>query len=429
MFRVKGKSAGAQPRRAHTSSHFSAWSKEDNRALQKMLDPLRSPPKPEPFAMFGGEARGLICAPKSEVYDRIVNTLNTVNVCAALALSSTAGLCTDPLDVAGLPEEKQVLGQVYNALGPIIVATEIVVVMFSTYMLFCFYGHGHSPELNYRAIAHGGLILGACQMAIYVPLLLWLLLLVISAHIHLCFWLRWACTAAVFIIYMTGQMMFAYWAIRAFPRSMWSWLGIVAPWLFFNRRAQKDVERFHGTYLAAAASGVLAGKDEDQDGVVDDAPQNADSPEHQAMTAWIDKALPHCYASAQGVRRAILVETLMAEGLTLPRLSEAAKLPGGFRVLMEILDFSQHERAVDLTRGERLALATAAMKDASGGPQSLREPSEAQSEGMAVHGCASTPRRDRQDFLCAHTGTAPILLRQSVAGTAGPEVIKLDLPV
>ena len=48
------------------------WSAADDAALQHLLAPLQQPPKIDFFGMIGSEARGLICAPKSEVYDRVV---------------------------------------------------------------------------------------------------------------------------------------------------------------------------------------------------------------------------------------------------------------------------------------------------------------------------------------------------------------------
>ena len=61
--------------------------------------------------------------------------------------------------------------------------------------------------------------------------------------------------------------------------------------------------------------------------------------------------------SSHQLRRSLLIRALLAEGLTLPRLTEAAKMPSGFHVLIDMLEMSQEERGVELSRGERLALA------------------------------------------------------------------------
>ena len=54
------------------STNSGVWSAADDAALQHLLAPLQQPPSIDFFGMIGSEARGLICAPKSEVYDRVV---------------------------------------------------------------------------------------------------------------------------------------------------------------------------------------------------------------------------------------------------------------------------------------------------------------------------------------------------------------------
>lgn len=309
--------------------------------------------------MLGGEAQGLICAPKGEVVERTSNFYIAINVMAGLVLSATAGLVTSPLDVTGLPEEKRLLGEVYNVLAYVCVGTQICAVMFSTYMLLLLYAHGHSPEMVYRALVYGGTLIGALELAVYMPLILWLTIIVLSAHIYFSFWLRWICTAAIAIIYLLFHFLFAYYGIRGFPRGMWGWCAVTVPWFFCSSRVKTDVEKYADMYMAATASGVLAGKDEDKDGVVDD----LQAPAEAELLAWIDKTLRQ--PGAQSVRRALLVRALIAEDLTLARIIKAAKQPGGFKVLVEMFSLArEEERGVQLTHGECLALATAAMEEA-----------------------------------------------------------------
>jgi hypothetical protein len=158
------------------------WSDQDNEALQKLLDPLRSTPKIDPLGMLGSEARGLVCAPPREVYDRAMSYLTTMNVCAGLVLNSIASLATDPVKVHLLPQDKQLLGDTFNVLAYISITTQICVVMFSTYILFMLAVHAHSPAQVYRALAHSGAMFGVCQIAIYLPLLLWCVMLIISGE-------------------------------------------------------------------------------------------------------------------------------------------------------------------------------------------------------------------------------------------------------
>merc|ERR1719401_2557677 len=94
-----------------------------------------------------------------------------------------ASLATSPLDTTKLPEDKQRLGELYNILAYGVVTTQTCVFMFSTYLLMMLHAHGHSPEVVYRALAYSGYLIGACQLGVYLPLLFWLLMMIISAHL------------------------------------------------------------------------------------------------------------------------------------------------------------------------------------------------------------------------------------------------------
>ena len=50
------------------------------------------------------------------MHDRAVLYLTTINVGTGLLLSGTIGSALSPLEVATLPEESQLLGDVYNVL-------------------------------------------------------------------------------------------------------------------------------------------------------------------------------------------------------------------------------------------------------------------------------------------------------------------------
>ena len=58
-------------------------------------------------------------------------------------------------------------------------------------------------------------------------------------------------------------------------------------------------------------------------------------------------------------RRGLVVRAMAVEGLTVPRIRAAARQSGGYAALLTTLELGS--RGVELTRGERLALATAAM--------------------------------------------------------------------
>ncbi|KAH8076897.1 hypothetical protein JL720_10194 [Aureococcus anophagefferens] len=98
--------------------------------------------------------------------------------------------------------------------------TKICVVMFSTYMLFLVYCHGHSPSAIYRALVHSQTLIGACMLGVYFPLLLWLGMIVIASQIYFAFWPKWLCTFAVPLVYAAFHFLFTYSYARAFPRAM-----------------------------------------------------------------------------------------------------------------------------------------------------------------------------------------------------------------
>lgn len=194
-------------------------------------------------------------------------------------------------------------------------------------------------DIIYRALAHLGTLFGTFQVGIFIPLILWLAMMILSAHITFkSFYARWVCTGIVIVIYSIFHLMFTYYTTRAFPRAMWGWLGLTGPWLFFDSRVKSDVARSSHLYLAGAQKGVLAGKDEDHDGHVDTSGHHEQTAEEKALAGWVDQSLPELTHRSEKTRRKLLFHALLTEGLTLVRLREAAKLPGGFRVLMDMLE-------------------------------------------------------------------------------------------
>jgi hypothetical protein len=74
-----------------------SWSENDNAVLENLLATLyQSEPTPKMFGFFGSEVRGLLATPKSEVHDRKMSYLTSLNVTAGLVLSSIAGTATSP---------------------------------------------------------------------------------------------------------------------------------------------------------------------------------------------------------------------------------------------------------------------------------------------------------------------------------------------
>ena len=342
---------------APSGTYNDGWSEADNAELQKLIEPLKQdPPKIDPLGCFGSEARGLACAPRDLVYDRTMTFLSTLNVMSGLVLAAIAPLALYPLDTKTLPAgPKRQMGDVFNVMAYAAVTTQICVVMFSTYCLLMVAAHAHTPAMLYRALPHSGFLFGAFQVGNYQPLLLWLTKMVLGAHIHMATaWAKWACTATVIAIYLFFHVTFGLSSSRAWPRGYWGWAGLTLPYLFFNDRFRRDVVANSSLYFAAAEQGVLAGKDEDHDGSVDRGPREV-SPAEQELAAFVTAALPDLVDP----RRGLVVRAMAIEGLTVPRIVAAAKQSGGYAALLQTLELGS--RGVELTRGERLALATAAI--------------------------------------------------------------------
>ena len=179
--------------------------------------------------------------------------------------------------------------------------------------------------------------------------------MVLGAHIHMATaWAKWACTGTVIAIYLFFHVTFGLSSSRAWPRGYWGWAGLTLPYLFWNDRFRRDVVANSSLYFAAAEQGVLAGKDEDHDGSVDRGPREV-SPAEQELATFVAAALPDLVDP----RRGLVVRAMAIEGLTVPRIRAAAKQSGGYAALLTTLELGS--RGVELTRGERLALATAAI--------------------------------------------------------------------
>ena len=363
---------------APSGTYNDGWSEADNAELQKLIEPLKQdPPKIDPLGCFGSEARGLACASRDIVYDRTMSFLSTLNVMSGLVLAAIAPLALYPLDTKTLPAgPKRQMGDVFNVMAYAAVTTQICVVMFSTYCLLMVAAHAHTPAMLYRALPHSGFLFGAFQVGNYQPLLLWLTKTVLGcverrvdgvgrlaliptqvlgAHIHMATaWAKWACTATVIAIYLFFHVTFGLSSSRAWPRGYWGWAGLTLPYLFFNDRFRRDVVANSSLYFSAAEQGVLAGKDEDHDGSVDRGPREV-SPAERELATFVAAALPDLVDP----RRGLVVRAMAIEGLTVPRIRAAAKHSGGYAALLQTLELGS--RGVELTRGERLALATAAI--------------------------------------------------------------------
>jgi hypothetical protein len=101
---------------------------------------------------------------------------------------------------------------------------------------------------------------------------------------------------------------------------------------------------------------VLAGLDDNDDGIIDDHPSTHTAADEAELAAWVRGALEQLTST----RRELLVEGLLTIGLTRERMVEAARHPGGFQALCDMI--ASHPGGLGLRPGERLALASAAMR-------------------------------------------------------------------
>ena len=148
---------------------------------------------------------------------------------------------------------------------------------------------------------------------------------------------------------------FIYVCVDAFPFNMWNWATIGGcPFLLLSKAFRERAARHGQSLVTQAQEGVLAGLDKDQDNVVDE--QSSASKEELELKAWVSTVL-----GAEDNRCALLAHELVVADLTRERMIAAARLPGGFQVLHDTLHAQRG--ALTLRPGERLALASAAMRE------------------------------------------------------------------
>ena len=163
-------------------------------------------------------------------------------------------------------------------------------------------------------------------------------------------------TIVVMTVVLVTHVAVGFGFVRAFPWSMWNWAGLATPWMYLQKGFREDAQRQGKLMMAEGAQGVFAGMDADGDMTID--AERTLSAAEARLVRWIDSTLPELGGKGN-TRRDLVVDYLLAQHLTLDRLRDAARLPSGFVVLMELFDFGAESR---LTQGQRMALAIAAMR-------------------------------------------------------------------
>eukprot|EP00746_Dinoflagellata_sp_MGD_P056227 gnl/MRDRNA2_/MRDRNA2_243830_c0_seq1.p1 gnl/MRDRNA2_/MRDRNA2_243830_c0~~gnl/MRDRNA2_/MRDRNA2_243830_c0_seq1.p1 ORF type:complete len:173 (+),score=17.77 gnl/MRDRNA2_/MRDRNA2_243830_c0_seq1:31-519(+) len=143
----------------------------------------------------------------------------------------------------------------------------------------------------------------------------------------------------------------------ALPYNSWAWASLAMPPFMFSSRL-RDTAKTHGELLLLQAKEGLLGElgelDEDGNHVIDK-PEERVAFEEEELVPWVEGTLRLGQAKCD-----VLVKEMLAVGLTKERMIEAARHPGGFQVLCDML--ATLMGSLGLRPGDRLALASAAMR-------------------------------------------------------------------
>ena len=342
-------------------SSAGVWNRDDMHALQRSIDPLQRKLKLRPVMgwLRSPEISSMLCGPPDTIFQRLEGFLSVINIMSGLLLSAIGGSALNPIKVADLPEDVQPIGNVYNVMITFAVVVQACVACYSSYALMVLYGIGNRPELVYRYITHFHLHFSLCEFGTYLPGLTFIGIVPLQAFLNCTGIFRWVAQGVVVVAYLVYHVTFAENIGYASPSSLFGWIFIVAPYkLPFIGRLRADAKRIGKVQMDAAATGVLLGKDRTQDMIIDDesvAEVREASAEEKVVASWAADAVPEL----AGVRAEKLGRVLVAQGLTPERLQAFARLRSADAMAM----LSVLEK-VEMTKGERLALATAVLRQA-----------------------------------------------------------------
>lgn len=330
------------------------WSASDKACLQRTIDPLKAKFRLRPLAFLGSEATTMLCSSKpGEVYERLTSVLSTMSIVSGVVLSAMAGAALNPLSPDDYPPAARTKVDTFNAVAAVTVAIQLLVCLYSTFTLYILTANAPTPSATYRHLMHMKGWIGFLEFMTFVPALGCFVLIGVAATLR-CGDFAAVVVAAIAAAFVTFQVWFSYLNLFAFPYNSWCWAlpaGACVPWLL---PWERDLAEDHGKLLLnEARDGVLAGLDDDGDYVIEN---NQEVERARELEAWVRGVLPG------HTRCGDVAEELLANGLTHDRLVEAARLPGGFQVLVDML--SAQMKGSGLRPGDRLAVAAAAMRGA-----------------------------------------------------------------
>lgn len=360
---------------ANDAPQSGVWSAGDRACLQHRLDALHRRFRKQPMGFLTSEGSALLCAPQNEIYDRFVSILSNISIVSGLVLSAIAGVALNPYQ----PEKfeavgKQFTAELYNVVAAITVAGQLCTVLYSTFTLYIVTSTAHTPTAAYRSLAHSLRFLGFLEFMTFVPALGSFVLIMLACHLHCSPMAFYIVLGVVGFSVVSFQLAFNHTMMYAFPYNNWAWGSVFmgAYWLYdylIGKQWLEKSARAHGERLIAQASeGVLGGLDEDGDYAIDDddsAPAAAAKSSEAELAAWAGKVLHNLKPTKCG----LLARGLHGAGLTRSRMLEAVQHSGGYETLCAMLASSE----LRLQPGERLALASAAMREAAAETSAGRE--------------------------------------------------------
>ena len=313
----------------------------------------------------------MLCAPPSQVYDRLTSMLSSTSVVSGLVLSAMAGAALNPLDISAYDDALQSSAEAYNVIAALTVVTQLCVVLYSSFTLYIVTANAHDSTATYRSLVHMTRWIGFLEFFTFVPALSSFVLIVLATRLHCGTVSTWVVIGVTVTLVVVFQSAFCWMCIHAFPYNAWAWTMMATGGLGWLKKGFRAAAKSHGELLLAKAEeGVLGGMDDDGDGVIDEADFEVQVLSTE-LSAFVESALQGLGAT----RCSLLTKELHAAGLSRSRMIEAARHPGGFQVLCELL--AMHAVDEGLRPGDRLALATAAMRAAASEPGPVDAPSVA----------------------------------------------------
>ena len=330
---------------------------EDRKKLQQLLNELKDPKSVRGLSFSPG-LRCLLALPPDVICDRLFNIVAAVNLLHALILSSIWGSAAAPIDVSKLPENVQLIGDIFNLCNLLNVVFTVMGSLISAYLMMGI--GGCTPESAYRALIHmgpfvlieyltaaaGTLCIASCCLSLWIY----------SSHSMLA-----AIVGTAFSIVISNSLFvhFGYYGVAAFPNYLIHWAHTFGGGIMSFILSRKSWERAShcGKYLVAEAAFQHGDK---ADGGSDSStgPSGACAEELTLMLEFLKRAIP----STTDFRRAALAHNLLEDDISLETMKLLVSSQGGASVLFTALDLEE-TGGIQLRRGERMRIVAALQSD------------------------------------------------------------------